>query len=53
MVARRSRFCFLFEPLHQVGIACGLWRQNLDRHRAAQPGVVSAVNLAHAANPDH
>ena len=52
MVKCRRRPRFLRKPLQPVRI-CGKRRwQNLDRHVSVQPGIVGAINLAHAARPN-
>ena len=43
---------FLLEPREAFGIRGELARQHLDRHLAAQAGVLAEVDLAHAASTE-
>ena len=52
IVQRRDGAGFLLEALARFGIGRQRAGQDLDGHRAIQPGVTGAVNLAHAARAD-
>jgi len=49
MIQRRSSPSFLLEPSQTFRVTGVLLRQHLDRHLAAQAGVLAEVHLAHAA----
>jgi hypothetical protein len=49
MVQLRNGPGFAVEPCLELGVAGGGCRENLDGHRAFEPGIAGAVNLAHSA----
>jgi len=52
MIQRRQHVRFALEPRHALGVTGQRLRQNFDGDIAAEPGIVSAVDLAHAASAD-
>ena len=52
MVQRRGRARFLLEPAQQVLVGRERRRQDLDGDRAYEPGILGAIDTAHAALAD-
>ena len=52
MVERRQDFRFALEPGEAVRVAGERLRQDLDRHRASEPRIRRAIDLAHAARAE-
>jgi hypothetical protein len=51
MAQRRDRARFTLETLLQLNVLREMLGQNLKGNSAVEPGVASAVNLAHATGP--
>jgi hypothetical protein len=52
MVQGRNRTCFAFKPLLCVRIGRKMCRKDLNRDRALQPRITSAIHFAHAAGAE-
>ncbi len=52
VVERRQRARFALETRGPIGIGGEILRQDLDRHLPPEPGIASAIDLAHAALAD-
>ena len=52
MVQGGCGFRFVDEPLLAFEVACDPGTENLDRHRAIQTHVASAIHFAHPARPE-
>jgi hypothetical protein len=52
MVLRSQNLSLALEASHAIGVACENLRQYLQRDIPLQPGITSAIHLAHAAHAD-
>ena len=52
MIERRCSLRFLFEAAHSILVSGHFWGQNLQRHFAVEPRILSQIDLAHAAGAD-
>jgi hypothetical protein len=52
MIQRGGGARFLFEAAQAIGISRGRRQQDLERHVAAEPRIVGAIDLAHSACAD-